>query len=303
MSPLATPARHPGVVSYAGGVTLRGKGPRSSGLAALLVADRAEAFCRTTTSQVPAGYDPSTNGCWSQGKPLAWQVDSVPYGLQRAASKQVSLADATKVAHASFMAWNDVVCPGGPTRIEAFDNGPLTTQPGAGGCTNSNSCDPAQDDVIVFDDTVWPHDDPYNTLALTTVTYGVDDGRIFEAYTEVNSTKQLTVQEPPPASSPAYDLQAILTHEAGHFLGLAHAADSQSVMYALYSRGRIELTPDDVAGLCAIYPPAPQGCACSTPPGSAGRPSLLFALAAGAIVYARRTRFLKKTSTDIRSSV
>jgi hypothetical protein len=108
-------------------------------------------------------------------------------------------------------------------------------------------------DVIVFDDDAWPYHDSANTLALTTVTFGAEDGTIFEAYTEVNSAeKVLTTAEPPAAG--AYDLQAILTHEAGHFLGLAHSADTSALMYALYQPGAIQLTPDDTDAICSVYP-------------------------------------------------
>jgi MYXO-CTERM domain-containing protein len=135
-------------------------------------------------------------------------------------------------------------------------------------CSESTSCDAVAHDVIVFDDDVWPFNDAVNTLALTTVTFGVDDGRIFEAYTEVNSAqKQLTIAEPPPPGSPAYDLRAILTHEAGHFLGIAHATSTSAVMYAYYQPAAIDLTPDDVAAICTVYPPqfpgSPAGCGCS----------------------------------------
>ena len=218
----------------------------------------AYAFCRTTTSQVPLGYNPAASGCWTQGTPLAWPTSAVPYGLGAAASRQVSLADATRVADLAFSSWNDVSCPDGVPTAYAYDVGPLSSVPDGGTCSsNLADCKPLSDDVIVFDDDVWPYDDPANTLALTTVTYGVDDGAIFEAYTEINTTPPhlITMQEPPPAGSSAYDLQAILTHEAGHFLGLAHATDATSVMYAYYLPGRVQLTSDDVAGFCAVYPP------------------------------------------------
>ncbi len=52
-----------------------------------------------------------------------------------------------------------------------------------------------------------------------------------------------------------YDLASILTHEAGHFLGLAHSAETSAVMYAHYHPGQNVLTPDDVGGICSIYPP------------------------------------------------
>jgi hypothetical protein len=98
---------------------------------------------------------------------------------------------------------------------------------------------------------VWPYDDPVNTLALTTVTYGIDDARIYEIYTEVNSAQhELTTAEPPPANGAGFDLQSILTHEAGHFLGIAHATDTNAIMYAYYQPGAINLTADDIDAIC-----------------------------------------------------
>ena len=140
---------------------------------------------------------------------------------------------------------------------------------------------------------MWPHDDKANTLALTTVTYGVDDGTIFEAFTEVNTAQhQVTAQEPPPAGSTAYDLQAILTHEAGHFFGLAHATEATSVMYAFYQPGAIKLTADDTSGFCAIYPPGTPhrgGCACDSG-SSQGSGAMLLGCAALLALAAWRRR-------------
>jgi hypothetical protein len=237
----------------------RGRFLASSAIALLatLCAQPAYAFCRTTTSHVPAGYDPAVNGCWTLGTPLAWHTSEVAYGVGLAASQQVSLADATRVADLAFGAWNAVSCTGGDPTIAARDEGTTSWVPDGGGCALSSDCNAAAHDVIVFDDEVWPYNDPANTLALTTVTYGVDDGEIFQAYTEINTTPphQVTAEEPPPPGSSAYDLQTILTHEAGHFFGLAHATDTSAVMYAYYTQGKIDLTGDDVAGFCAIYPP------------------------------------------------
>jgi len=270
--------------------------------AAVAVAARpAEAFCRTTTSKAPAGWNPAVSGCWTDGVPLAWPTQRVPYGVASAASKQVSLADATRVADLAFGAWNDAQCDGRPVGIQAYDDGPTSVPDGATGdalaewayCAESTSCAPAAHDGIVFDDDAWPYNDPVNTLALTTVTYGVDDGQIFEAYTEVNSAEhQLTTTEPPPADGQTYDLQAILTHEAGHFLGLAHATDTSAIMYAYYTPGAITLTADDLDAICTVYaPPAPsKGCACTAEgaaPGSAGV-AAGFAIAALGVLRKRR---------------
>lgn len=202
---------------------------------------------------VPNGYNPADDGCWTDGTPLAWHIARVPIGLISAASSQISLSDATRVEDLAIAAWNHVTCSGQSPSVQVYNDGPIAQVPQSG-CTSSASCDPAANDYVVFDDSGWPHDDPTNALGLTTVTFGVDDGRIFAAYTEINSAQhQLSAQEPAPDGT--YDLQAILTHETGHFLGLAHATDQNAVMYAYYHQGAIELTPDDEDGLCAIYPP------------------------------------------------
>jgi hypothetical protein len=66
------------------------------------------------------------------------------------------------------------------------------------------------------------------------------------------------------------DLQTILTHELGHFQGLAHSSNDRAVMWPEAGRGeaRRDLTFDDTAGLCAVYPPAlaPAGVRCNPVP-------------------------------------
>jgi hypothetical protein len=268
----------------------------------------AHAFCRTTSTKAPVGYNPAVSGCWAEGVPVAWAPGRVPYAVSAAASKQVSLADATRAADLAFHAWNAALCDGKPAGVEAYDDGPVAVPDGLegdalaawAGCTTSTMCDPTAHDVIVFDDDAWPHNDPVNTLALTTVTYGLDDGQIFEAYTEVNSAQhQITAAEPPPAGSQSFDLQAILTHEAGHFLGFAHATETTSIMYAYYRAGAIDLTPDDVDAICTVYPPAPPqplkaGCMCSPGAGTSAAdgtgPFVAVVAILGSLVRARARR-------------
>jgi hypothetical protein len=262
----------------------------------------ARAYCRTTTMHEPVPYDPVASGCWTQGTPLAWQAGAdIGYSLSKAASDQLSLADATRVADAAFDTWNTVECPGSVAlNVQAYDEGPVSEEAAADDC-GLVPCDPTYHDpqhVIVFDDVAWPHDDPNNTLALTTVTYGVDDGRIFDADIEVNTAQHtITAAEPPPDGS--YDLQAILTHEAGHFFGLAHATETTPIMYAQYQPGAIALTSDDVAGVCAIYPPFPKHSNCAAAPaGDAGEGAWA---ATGAIALVALTAGLRRRRRVTRS--
>jgi hypothetical protein len=106
---------------------------------------------------------------------------------------------------------------------------------------------------IIFRDGTWPYHDSVNALGLTMLTIDTDTGEIYGADIEINSTMILVAQ--PPAPVGAYDLASILTHEAGHFLGLAHSADTTAVMYAFYHPGSTTLALDDIAGICSIYPP------------------------------------------------
>lgn len=294
----------------------------------LASASSAHAFCRTTTTPLlSASYDPSMAGtCWSQGTPLAWPAGSVvPYSLAEAASDQVTLMDATRVADAAFNTWNTAMCPASlydagaisgadVPNVQTYDEGPSDAQAVADDC-GLVQCDPTVHDthhMIVFRDTNWDHvGDVNNTLALTTVTYGVNSGTIYDADMEINSSTAttpphyLTTVEPPPADLPAntYDLQSIITHEAGHFLGLAHATDSSAVMYAYYHAGSLTLQPDDVDGICTIYPPpsivaaeqrsiSVHASSCSSAPGktSPWGPGAALVAALGLVGWVRRKR-------------
>ena len=254
----------------------------------------ADAFCRTTTSPVPGDYDPTILGCWKHGSPIAWLWDQqVPYELDAAASRQISLADATHAADQAFSRWNHVQCEGGPPNVTAVNGGPISASAVAAECS-STPCDPTLPGayhLIVFRDSGWAYDDPSNTLALTTVTYGIDSAVLLNAEIEINSHDHTLTTVAPPAPG-AFDLQTILTHEAGHFLGLAHATSENAVMYAYYSQDSRELSADDTAGICAAYPPqsGPGVLSCRLVPSRAGARPVAIGAALLVLFWARRRR-------------
>lgn len=96
----------------------------------------------------------------------------------------------------------------------------------------------------------WVHDSA--TLALTSVTYIPGSGEITDADMELNNNQVWKVG----GQALAVDVESILTHEGGHFLGLDHSPNTAAIMYANYAIGDVKtvLTPGDVNDVCTVYP-------------------------------------------------
>jgi hypothetical protein len=216
----------------------------------------AAAFCRTTTVSVPPDFTPNGGVCWTQGHPLYWANACVGYSLYRGASKYITYEEASTAFTRAFSKWTGTVCPTGGgaasrVSIDVRDEGPVD-------CNEViYNQDAPNNHAIIFRDDSWPHNDSNNTLALTTVTFNPMTGEIYDADMEVNTAQQvLTAIDPIPTNG--YDLASIITHESGHFLGLAHSGDMHATMFAHYTPGSTamrNLTTDDVSGICAIYHP------------------------------------------------
>jgi MYXO-CTERM domain-containing protein len=155
-----------------------------------------------------------------------------------------------------------------------------------GGCSNQYDC--------------W--DRGSAVIATTVTTFNAATGQIYDADIELNDAPTAngskftftTVDSPPCAPGApiancvAIDVQNTVTHEAGHSLGLAHSADRTATMAGSAPSGETSkriLHPDDLQGICAIYPrgaqtstslgdpiqivPAASGCGCSSQEGGA----------------------------------
>jgi hypothetical protein len=240
--------------------------------AALLFSAReASAFCRTMTCKLPPNWSPAPENCYPHewdvtgcptsmppGAPVVpiwWRNACVSYDLQRSATRWADYSSVVSVLDAAFAKWTGSMCPPSPagdTRVSIS-----TANLGPVDCTKVeyNIYGGPNHNAIIFRDDAWPYNDALNTLGLTTVTFEPDTGELYDADTEINGTRPLSIGDPVPDGH--YDLESILTHEMGHFLGLAHSADPDATMFASYNPGSTSmrvLKQDDVDGLCSIYP-------------------------------------------------
>ena len=108
--------------------------------------------------------------------------------------------------------------------------------------------------VVIFRED-WPYEE--QVVAYTSVTYNPNTGVIFDADIEMNADKYEFTAGGPDKAPGDIDIQNTITHEAGHIIGLDHSDWEPATMYASSTFGETvkrTLDPDDVEGICAIYP-------------------------------------------------
>jgi Matrixin len=246
-------------------------------LGASLWPDAALAFCRTSTcTECPRD---AATGCVVGGKPIAWPDACLSFSMNHAASEAIDLDGATALMLEAFATWEGARCgsENAPPSIRiSYTFGPARCarpeyNPHGG---NAN--------LIVFRDDAWPYTSKSNQLAATSLTFD-DDGVIYDADVEINATGMLSLPMSEEVQAfgifpgdrafgiipdEQHDLLSIMIHEAGHFLGLDHSREENSVMLAELgpSEVRTQLTADDIAAICAVYPPDRAAPACDPAP-------------------------------------
>lgn len=209
---------------------------------------------------------------------IHWDTREIPVAIRSGASTTIPAETYERIVRESFLAWSSFGCSDvkfdfrpvvadTPAYDDVLGEGLRTTQKAA--FDAKVGLDDVSQVVLVHDN--WPHQD--NILALTTMTFGARDGVIRYGVIEVNERKagslegfvfrEVTSVDDCLQAGDAYDLGAVLTHEVGHFLGLAHTdvvssrAGDRPTMTAVVEPCDPDfrsLSTDDVDGLCYVYP-------------------------------------------------
>lgn len=276
--------------------------------AVLGVTGAAQAYCRTRTcNERKQDCAVDAEGCAHRGAPVYWnrasvEVEVVNGSARRGISKELAQA----LMQQALDAWTSVTCEGeGPSIAASATDSEgqaeslvdqrrqRSIKRGAGGDVAPVTDGP---NTVLFMDDEWFHDGEH-AIALTTLTFAVDSGRLVHADIDLNSLEfPFTLTD----DHVQFDLLSVFTHEAGHLFGLDDLLRTGPTMYGHYFGGHVEprsLAPDDVAGMCAIYPPGREiegdgGCACRASNPSSDAAPLSWALVAlgAATLRVRRRR-------------
>jgi len=225
-------------------------------LSILIATPAAWAFCRATTCNPEASHcSPNQAGCLRDGYPLFWESSCITVSVQADGAPKAGIDyDAARATvERAFEAWTSVECPGGGNpSIHVEVQGPVACSEAEYNSKQNNA------NIVMFHDDSWPYAGKSpDELGFTRLNFDLDSGALYDADIELNAVSaKLSVGRMP--SPDEIDLDSVVTHEVGHLLGLNHSTETESTLRAGYDNGSIELrTPsaDDVAGICAIYPP------------------------------------------------
>ncbi len=227
--------------------------------------------CSTATAKArcdEAGVEP---------EPVRWWRRSLIFTLGKVEPGEFALTEMRGLVEAAMAAWTGSSCAG-----SSYANGavPPITYSGESDATKSTipvstTADPDNVFVFIRSASEWQRlGNQGSWIAITKFYHDELTGEIVDADMEINDGGyQFSIDGSPEANE--VDFLSMLTHEAGHFYGMDHSADSTATMYATYSQGAAatetrSLAADDVEGICSLYTNVPEHKAPVTNTGKGG---------------------------------
>jgi hypothetical protein len=208
--------------------------------------------CDQTNPELACEYDAADCPITTGRPELFWPSKCISFGVSESASPKLGIDydDANSTAERAVARWLNADCGGDKPGVALLNMGPIE-------CNQVEYNQTGNANVFLFSDNSWPFGQPGRTIALTIIQFNTETGEIFDADIAVNSAFMRLSTES--NGIDGFDLEAVMTHEVGHFLGLAHSEVFSAIMSKEYAAvvGEVELDPDDTAGICAVQPPAP----------------------------------------------
>jgi uncharacterized protein (TIGR03382 family) len=258
----------------------------------------ASAYCQKSTCREDRGdvCQHDENDCISSGVGVEWPASTypvLPYHFNAHGSKQFAHDDRMRtVIRRAFHTWTEVSCDDGPTSL-SFQEGPDVDDALVRGKPAPRHY------AIYFRDDGWTEDP--SSLAVTRVDTIDTSGTVTGASIEVNTFERRFRLGT--SDQGDYDLQAVVTHEVGHYIGLDHSSAPGSIMAPTYCgderpcKKDVEelraLGDDDRAAVCRLFPPGatkPEPSSCNASGSTGAWPWALFVPAAMALRRRRRHR-------------
>ncbi len=235
-------------------------------LLALSLPRSAQAYCLTHTCEF-SGTELCTwdreQGCWTGGTVARWGSSCIHYAVQSdgSAEEGISADQLAQALATAFRTWSDVECGAGLSpELSAIERGRTRCDQVEFNCLTPGD----NDNIVLFRDS--RSDLTATTVALTTTVANISTGEILDVDVEINSAAFDFYVGEPGERAGAHDLQLVLNHELGHFLGLSHTLEPGALMRAEYDAADREPAADDIAGICRTLNQSSQDPQCSFPP-------------------------------------